>query len=102
MILYHGKILPDSRQNELIAALGEDVCAPIAAGRALSRDAVVNACDALARQVLDGGFDGVVGPFLELFHISPGQFRDLIGLFTRESLLYKCGVELCDDERIID
>ena len=101
MILYRGKLLPDSRQDELIGTLADTVNDPFFSGEALPASAVILACDRLARRVLDGEFDSAAEPFLRSFNISRAQFREMAGLFRKESLEYKCAVELCDDERII-
>lgn len=102
MILYQGKILQNSRQDELIKSLKEHVNYPIIHNDLLSPAIVINACDRLARKVLNGDFDSIVKPFLKLFNINDEQFINMVSLFTRESLEYKCSIELCDDERIID
>ena len=102
MILYQGKILQNSRQEALIESLKDDVAIPLLHKEALSAAAVINACDKLAQRVLSGDFDNIVKPFLRLFNISNEQFEELVRLFTKESLSYKCSIELCDDERTID
>ena len=102
MILYKGEILPNSRKDELIKSLRDDVYTPIFNGGLLSAATVISACDRLAQRVSDGEFDNIVKPFLSLFNIGGEQFRDMVGLFTRKSLEYKCALELCDDERVID
>lgn len=102
MILYQGKVLQNSRQDALIASLREHVAFPLMHREALSAATVINACDKLAQRVLGGDFDNIVVPFLRLFNINREQFEDMVRLFTKESLAYKCSIELCDDERVID
>lgn len=102
MILYQGKILQNSRLEALIESLKDDVAFPLLHKEALSAAAVINACDKLAQRVLSGDFDNIVKPFLRLFNIRNEQFEKLVRLFTKESLAYKCSIELCDDERTID
>lgn len=102
MILYHGKLLNNSHQNELIDSLKDTVYTPIFRDERLPPSTVINACDKLARKVIKGDFDSVVTPFLRVFNISDAQFRDMVVLFTKESLEYKCAIELCDDEKIVD
>ena len=102
MILYHGNIMKNSRQDELIESLKDTVYAPIFSSEPLSASTVINACDKLARRVMNGDFDSVVKPFLSMFNVSGPQFRDMVGLFKKESLEYKLGIELCDDEKVID
>ncbi|MBQ7745589.1 MAG: acyl-CoA reductase [Ruminococcus sp.] len=102
MILYQGKIMQNSRQEELIKSLKDNVNSPIIHNDLLSPEIVINACDKLAQKVLNGEFDSIVNPFLKIFNINDEQFNNMVSLFTRESLEYKCGIELCDDERVID
>ena len=102
MILYHGKILKNSLQDKLIESLKDTVHTPIFNDAPLSAPTVINACDKLARRVINGDFDSIVTPFLRLYNINNEQFRDMVGLFTKESLTYKCEIELCDDDKIID
>lgn len=101
MILCHGEILPNSRQQEIIASLKDTAALPVVRNEPLTPETVIRACDALAQRILNGDFDTTVKPFLDLFHISGEQFEGMVRLFTRENLEYKCSIELCDDERVI-
>ncbi len=102
MILYKGQIYENSKQEELIQSLKNDVYLPIIKGEKLCSETVINACDKLAKKVQSGEFDNIVKPFLNLFNVSKYQFENMVKLFTKEGLDYKCSVELCDDERVID
>ena len=102
MILYQGKILENSRQDELIESMINVLYKPIESGMPLSTDTVINACDQLAAKIKNGEYDHIVKPFLSLFNISEKQFQDMVRLFTREGLEYKCSIELSDEERTID
>lgn len=102
MILYHGEIIQNSRQSEMIESLKDDVYYPIFNRDLLQSETVINACDKLAQKVLNGDFDSIVKPFLDLFHINDMQFRDMVNLFSKQRLEYKCNIELCDNEKIID
>lgn len=102
MILYGGKIYENSRQDELLRSLEADIYRPIENSSSLPCELVINACDRLAEKVKNGEFDEIVLPFLKTFNIEQSRFEEMVGLFTEESLRYKCSVELCDDEKIID
>lgn len=102
MILYQGQILENSRQDELINALKNDLFMPMIRNQSLCAETVINACDCLAQKVMRGDFDHIVKPFAALFNISQGQFESMVRLFTREGLTYKCSIELCDGETVID
>lgn len=102
MILYKGEILENIRQDELVASIKNDLYNPIFNCKTLSTETVINACDKLAKKVIKGEFDDIVKPFLHLFNISKEQFENMVKLFAKEGLEYKCSVELCDDEKVID
>ena len=102
MILYNGQILENHHQDELIETIKDDLYKPIESGMTLSTDTVINACDQLAAKIKNGDYDDIVKPFLSLFNISENQFQDMVRLFTREGLEYKCSIELSDEERTID
>lgn len=102
MILYKGQIYENSKQEELINLLKNDIYTPIINGEFLSVETVINACDKLAEKVMNGEFDNIVIPFLSLFNINKQQFKDMVYLFTKEGLEYKCSIELSDEEKIIN
>lgn len=96
MILAHGQLYEDSQLRRILAGLEAD-CLETLASQAIEAEVVVAACGELARRVADGRYDHVLRPFLEAFHIDPGQFQAALGLFTRESLEYKLAMELGPD-----
>lgn len=102
MILYRGQVLENSRQEELIEALKDDLYAPISHCEHISAETVINACDKLAQRIIGGEYDDIAKPLLTFFNISDEQFSQMARLFTRESLQYKCSIELCDKEKVID
>ncbi len=102
MILYRGQIYENSKQDSLINSLGNDLYHPIISGKKLSLQTVINACNTLAQKVINGDFINIVAPFLSLFNISKQQFEDMVYLFTKEGLEYKCSIELCDEEKTIN
>lgn len=101
MILYHGKIYDNSEQNRIISKLKEDLYHSIQYKKPINRDEVIEACDSLAKKVLDGKFDDIVKPFLKTFSISYERFLTMAMMFSREGLSYKCKIELSDEEKII-
>lgn len=102
MILYQGEILENSHQEELIQSMGNVLYKPIEDGKMLSTETVIAACDKLANKITNGDFDDIVKPFLSIFGISQTQFKDMVKLFTKEGLEYKCSIELRDEDKIID
>lgn len=102
MILYQGKMLDDSCQNEIINNMKSCLYLPFKSKFSLTSDIVINACSKLSRRVLDGEFDSLVNPYLKSFNINKQQFESMAKLFSGESLLYKCSIELCDKKQTID
>lgn len=101
MILYRGKIYDDTEQSRIISQLRTDLYKTFSDGKVLSVQTVINACDTLAKRVINGDFDEIVNPYLEMFDINADAFRAMVQLFSKESLEYKCAIELSDDEKII-
>lgn len=101
MILYRGCIREEREQFEIIGNLRQDLYRMLQSGKSLSKEAVIAACDKLCRKVLEGEYDEILLPFLETFEISRERFLSMAKLFSKESLEYKCSMELCDDTRCI-
>lgn len=98
MILYQGQLLENSEQERLIHSIERDLYQPVSSGVLLPTEIVINACDQLAGKIVKGDFDDILKPYLGLFPLTSAQFADMVGLFTKESLEYKCRIELCDEE----
>lgn len=93
MILAHGNLYEDRELVPLREGLAE-ACVRTMAGPPLKSGVVVEACDELARRVERGDYDRLLAPFLTGLAMDPGQFQAAVGLFRRESLLYKLETEL--------
>ena len=96
MILYRGEIREDFEQNNLIERMPPFLYHTLAKGSYPTPETVISACDKLLKRVLDGEFDHVVLPLLSQFDISRARFEQMAQLFSRESLTYKCKIELGD------
>ncbi len=97
MILYKGKIYPDSKQNELIDKLPEDLLFTLSHPNLAVFDKVIAAGDKMYRKAIDGGYDDVAIPLLNEFGISYQRYITMARAFSAEVLRYKCSVELGDD-----
>lgn len=102
MILYRGELFDNSKQAELIDRLKDDLLTPIRDGVVFEREKLIEACDILAAKVLGGAFKEVVRPLMEELNISEKEFKNMVDLFRKESLEYKCSIELSDEEKTID
>lgn len=96
MILAHGNLYEDRELVPLREGLAE-ACARTMAGPPLESGVVVEACGELARRVERGDYDRLLAPLLTGLAMDPGQFQAAVGLFRRESLLYKLETELGPD-----
>lgn len=96
MILYRGEIRDDHEQNELIKRMPPFLYHTLAKGDYPTPETVISACDRLLTRVLNGEFDHIVLPLLSQFDISRARFEQMAQLFSRESLTYKCKIELGD------
>ena len=93
MILAHGNLYEDRELVPLREGLAE-ACARTMAGPPLESGVVVEACGELARRVERGDYDRLLAPLLTGLAMDPGQLQAAVGLFRRESLLYKLETEL--------
>lgn len=96
MILAHGNLYEDRELVPLREGLAE-ACARTMAGPPLESGVVVEACGELARRVERGDYDRLLAPLLTGLAMDPGQLQAAVGLFRRESLLYKLETELGPD-----
>lgn len=96
MILYRGEIREDLEQNELIRRMPPFLYHTLAKGDYPTPEKVISACEKLLSRVLSGEFDHIVLPLLSQFDISRARFEQMAQLFSRESLTYKCRIELGD------
>ena len=96
MILAHGNLYEDRELVPLREGLAE-ACVRTMAGPPLESGVVVEACGELARRVERGDYDRLLAPLLTGLAMDPGQLQAAVGLFRRESLLYKLETELGPD-----
>lgn len=98
MILAHGLVKKDECQAEILKSLKTDCLKTIADQSALlTPEIVINACDILGQKVLSGEFDYIIQPMLSALDIPHAEFLNAVQLFQRESLEYKCQIELGAD-----
>lgn len=95
MILAHGKLYEDSALAALLESLEAD-CIRTIASQSITQEQVIAACDSLATRVSAGRYDHILRQFMADFHIGEAQLSAALQLFSRESLEYKCRMELGD------
>ena len=93
MILAHGRLHEDSALPALLERL-EAECIRTIASQSVAPEQVIAACDTLSRRVAAGGYDRILKQFMAEFEISEAHLSAALQLFSRESLQYKCRVEL--------
>jgi hypothetical protein len=90
VILAHGRLYDDSALAALLETLEAD-CTRTIAGQSITREQVIAACDTLAKRIAAGK-----GQFMADFQISEAHLSAALQMFSRESLQYKCRMELGD------
>ena len=96
MILANGVLRPTEEQNTLLEGLGAEI------SQVLRRppppaEVVIAACDALARRLLAGEFDGLLASLGLEERFTREQVRSAAALMRRDSLEYKLELELGRD-----
>lgn len=94
MILYKGKIYPDSMQNELIDRLKGDIAATLSEPNPITAETIIAAADKMYRKAAQGYYDDIALPLLKEFGIGYDRYLTMAGAFSAEVLRYKCEIEL--------
>lgn len=94
MILYNGKLYPDSMQDELITRLESDIVATLSKPQRLNVDEVIAASEKMYQKAANGYYDSIAVPLLNEFGISYERYQAMAKAFSAEVLSYKCEVEL--------
>jgi hypothetical protein len=115
VILAHGRLYEDSTLSALLETLEAD-CIRTIASQSIAQEQVIAACDTLGKRIAEGkeqtpgttaslacgvfappsGYDRILGQFMADFQISEAHLSAALQLFSRESLQYKCRMELGD------
>lgn len=95
MILAHGRLYEDSALPALLETL-EAECTRTLASQSITQEQVIAACDALGRRITDARYAPLLKQFMADFQISEAHLSAALQLFSRESLAYKCRMELGD------
>ena len=93
MLLIRGKLWEDGRMEEAMADLETHLTHALS-GPPLDPMLVVDACDRLARAIEAGEYAAALEEFLSVHEVPREMVDQAIGLFRRESLLYKLHMEL--------
>ncbi len=97
MILAHGELIDSDVENVYIDKLYEECVATLNRSNSLTTNMVIDACDVLYKRAMEGMYDDIAKPLLDMADISYERFREMAKLFSKEELEYKCKTELCDD-----
>ncbi len=94
MLLIHGEIIETNIESQYLEHLYEACVKTLSAENKISIEQVIHACDVLYKRVLQGEFDSIVLPLLQMSDISTARFESMARLFSKEELTYKCKIEL--------
>ena len=100
MILAHGKLYEDSTLAALLATLEAD-CIRTIGSQSITQEQVIAACDTLRRRIAAGEYDRILKQVMANFHIGEAHLSAALQLFSRESLAYKCHMELGDTSELL-
>ncbi len=94
MLLIHGEIIETNFENKYLENLYEDCIRTLNQPNPITTEMVIHACDVLYQKVMQGEYDSIIQPVLQMSDISYARFESMAKLFSREELEYKCRVEL--------
>ncbi len=95
MILAHGRLYEDSVLSVLLDTLEAD-CTRTIATQSITQEQVIAACDTLGKRIAAGSYDRILKQFMTDLQISEAHLSAALQLFSRQSLQYKCRMELGD------
>lgn len=95
MILAHGRLYDDSTLLALLDTLEAD-CIRTIASQSITQEQVIAACDTLGKRIAAGSYDPILKQFMADLQIGEAHLLAAPQLFSRESLRYKCRMELGD------
>lgn len=96
MILYRGFVYDNKEQNRLLNTLRDDIYQTISSAPFLDTDTVINACDQLAKDVLNHRYDDIALPLLDALNIPHSMLERYAAYFSKEGLKRKVQIELGD------
>ena len=97
MILVHGEVIHTEIEDNYLAALYDDCIETLNHPNPLTAEKVITACDRLYHKAMQGEYDEIALPLLQMSDISYERFQAMARLFSREELEYKCRMELGED-----
>ena len=97
MILYHGEILENEKQKDILNLLKKECYETINQGEKITTMDVILACDKLAKNVKSGMYHTMIMPLLEEFDIPYDYFIQSIPMFEKDALIKKVEIELGND-----
>lgn len=97
MLLIHGEMIETNIEDKYLNSLYEDCIKTLNQANPITAEKVISACDALYKRVMQGEFDDLVLPLLQMSDISKERFESMAKLFSKEELEYKCKIELGEE-----
>ncbi len=94
MLLIHGEIIETYVEKQYLEHLYEECIHTLSREVSITTEQVIRACDLLYNRVMQGEFDSIVQPLLQMSDISAERFESMARLFSKEELEYKCKIEL--------
>lgn len=102
MLLIHGEIIETNTEAKYLESLYGDCLETLSRANPLTTEKVIYACDALYKRVMQGEFDEIILPLLQMSDIPRERFESMAKLFSKEELEYKCKIELGENYPVPD
>ena len=96
MILMHGEVIDSNVEQMYLDGLYESCTRTLMTKDPITTECVIAACDKLYRAAMQGTYDDIALPLLQMANLSYERFQGLARLFSEEELEYKCKTELGD------
>ena len=93
MILMHGEVIDSNVEQKYLDSLYESCTRTLTTKEHIATECVITACDKLYRAAVQGAYDDIALPLLQMANLSYERFQNLARLFSREELEYKCKTE---------
>ena len=94
MILMHGEVIDSNVEQKYLDGLYESCTRTLTTTEPITTECVIAACDKLYQAAMQGAYDDIALPLLQMANLTYERFQGLAKLFSREELEYKCKTEL--------
>ena len=88
MILMHGEVIDSNVEQKYLDGLYESCTRTLTTTEPITTECVIAACDKLYQAAMQGAYDDIALPLLQMANLTYERFQGLAKLFSREELEY--------------